>query len=123
MAVPQARRKVSTHVAWTPPALDPLRTDRQTQWQVFYEVLEASAIRNVEDVAGARRALAEADPRWTDEASAWRLSRELASYAYDRKREREPLGGRERAISAITYYTALQLQEQLRRARLHRSAA
>lgn len=81
----------------------------------FYSALVEAAGTDLEDVAGARQALIALDPRWADDRRAWGLVRQLAYHAYEVKRASQAADSLTRARAAVTYYTAMRLQDEIRR--------
>jgi hypothetical protein len=101
----------------------PMTLDTHAEWHVLYEALAAAALRNLEDAEAARDALAAVDERWRNDRLAWILAGSLTEFAYEKKREGEHAGGRAKSVSNVAYYTALRLQDDLRRLGLHRPSA
>jgi hypothetical protein len=91
--------------------------------ETLYSALAASAAKDLEDTAAARDALVLVDERWHDDRDAWLLISKLVPYARERKRAAQstPHNAKSdaRTLSVLAYYTALQLQDDIRRKRLH----
>jgi hypothetical protein len=86
-----------------------------TPVESFYLALADVAAADLEDVNGARDALVRIDDDWADDRRAWLLVRRLTDYAYEARRRAERKHSPDRPKAVIAYYTAVRLQEEIRR--------
>lgn len=86
-----------------------------TPVESFYRALADVAGADLEDVNGARDALVQIDDDWADDRRAWVLVRRLTDYAYEARQRAQREHSPDRPKAVIAYYTAVRLQEEIRR--------